>query len=69
MSPLEAIQAATIRASELLGYEDSIGTLEPGEFADLVAVSGDPCQEIGEMEKVKFVMKGGAVCLDGRENL
>ena len=61
MKPLEAIQAATIRASELIGMSDQIGTLVPGKYADIVAVSGDPLADVENMENVVFVMKGGAV--------
>jgi imidazolonepropionase-like amidohydrolase len=61
MQPLEAIQAATVRGSELLGLSDQIGTLETGKYADVVAVSGDPLANIQAMENVVFVMKGGVV--------
>ena len=61
MKPLDAIQAATVRASELLGMSDQIGTLETGKYADVVAVSGDPLTDIQTMESVVFVMKGGVV--------
>jgi imidazolonepropionase-like amidohydrolase len=66
MSPLEAIQAATVRASELLGLSDQIGTVEPGKFADIVAVRGDPTANIGAIENVVFVMKGGKVMVGGK---
>lgn len=59
MSPLEAIRAATVNASELLGWQDRVGSLEPGKYADLIAVSGDPLKDITELERVHFVMKGG----------
>ncbi len=61
MKPLDAIQAATVRASELLGMSDQIGTLEMGKYADVVAVTGDPLADIQAMESVVFVMKGGVV--------
>ena len=61
MKPLDAIQAATVRASELLGMSDQIGTLETGKYADVVAVTGDPLVDIQAMEGVVFVMKGGVV--------
>ena len=61
MKPLEAIQAATLRASELIGMSDQIGTLESGKYADIVAVAGDPLTDIQAMENVVFVMKGGVV--------
>jgi imidazolonepropionase-like amidohydrolase len=59
MKPVEALQAATVNASQLLGLSDQIGTLEPGKFADVVAVSGDPTTNIKAMNDVVFVMKGG----------
>ncbi len=61
MKPLDAIQAATVRASELLGMSDQIGTLETGKYADVVAVTGDPLADVQAMESVVFVMKGGVV--------
>jgi imidazolonepropionase-like amidohydrolase len=48
----------------MLGWADRIGTIEPGKFADLVAVPGDPVADIGELERVRFVMKGGRVIRD-----
>jgi imidazolonepropionase-like amidohydrolase len=56
----EAIQAATVRAAEALGRDD-LGLLAPGRFADLIAVDGDPLADVGQLEKVTFVMKGGKV--------
>jgi imidazolonepropionase-like amidohydrolase len=61
MQPLEAIQAATVSAAELLGWADKIGALEAGHYADLIAVSGDPASDVRVLESVKFVMKGGTV--------
>lgn len=61
MTPAQAIQAATVKASELLGMQDRIGTVEAGKFADIVAVPGDPLADVTILEKVDFVMKGGAV--------
>ena len=61
MPPLDIIRAATSNAAELLGWQDRIGVIEAGKLADLVAVSGDPLQDITELERVKFVMKGGVV--------
>jgi imidazolonepropionase-like amidohydrolase len=61
MTPLAAIQTATVNASDLLGSKFNVGTLEPGKFADIVAVDGDPTKDVTVLEHVKFVMKGGAV--------
>jgi imidazolonepropionase-like amidohydrolase len=61
MRPVEAMRAATSVAAELMGWQDRIGSIEPGKFADLVAVAGDPATDITELERVKFVMKGGQV--------
>jgi imidazolonepropionase-like amidohydrolase len=61
MTPVQAIRAATIDAATLMGWNDRIGSVEPGKFADLVAVEGDPTRDITELERVKFVMKGGHV--------
>jgi imidazolonepropionase-like amidohydrolase len=61
LTPLQAIQAATINAAELLGWADKIGAIEPGKWADIVAVDGDPLQDVTMLERVQFVMKGGAV--------
>jgi imidazolonepropionase-like amidohydrolase len=61
LSPLGAIQAATANAAELLGWSKDMGAIEPGKYADIVAVNGDPLADIGAMERVVFVMKGGEV--------
>ena len=61
MTPTRAIQAATSLGAENMGWEDRVGVVEKGKFADLVAVSGDPLQDITELQRVKFVMKGGKV--------
>jgi imidazolonepropionase-like amidohydrolase len=71
MTPLAAIQSATLNAADLLGWSDRVGSLETGHYADLIAVDGDPLADITTLEHVKFVMKGGAVVKDeyssGRE--
>ena len=61
MTPAEAIHAATGSAAELMGWQDRVGSLEAGKFADVVAVSGDPLEDITELERIRFVMKGGKV--------
>jgi imidazolonepropionase-like amidohydrolase len=61
MTPLAAIQTATINAADLLGPKFQVGTLEPGKFADMIAVDGDPTKDVTILEHVKFVMKGGTV--------
>jgi imidazolonepropionase-like amidohydrolase len=61
MSPLDAIRAATINAAELLAWQDKVGALEPGHYADVIAVDGDPLADITVLQHVKFVMKDGAV--------
>jgi imidazolonepropionase-like amidohydrolase len=61
MTPMQAIQSATIRAAELLGKEGELGSTAPGRFADLVAVKGDPLANIRALENVSHVMKGGGV--------
>ena len=64
MTPAHALLAATAAAADLLGLADKIGTLETGKLADLVAVPGDPLQDIRQTEKVTFVMQGGKVVKD-----
>jgi imidazolonepropionase-like amidohydrolase len=61
MKPMDAIQAATIRAADLIGWSDKVGTLEAGHYADLVATNGDPLSDVKALETLTFVMKGGAV--------
>ena len=61
LTPMEAIKAATVNSADLLGWSDKIGSISIGKLADIVAVDGDPLKDISEMEKVKFVMKGGVV--------
>ena len=61
LTPLQAIQAATVNAADLLGWQGKVGSLEPGTWADIVAVDGDPLKDVTTLERVKFVMKGGDV--------
>jgi imidazolonepropionase-like amidohydrolase len=61
MTPLAAMQAATLNAADLLGWSDRVGSLAPGHFADLIAVEGDPLQDITVLQNVKVVVKGGEV--------
>jgi imidazolonepropionase-like amidohydrolase len=61
MPPMQAIKSGTSLAAELLGQENNFGAVVPGLFADIVAVSGDPLRDITELQRVKFVMKGGVV--------
>lgn len=61
MKPIDAIQAATINAADLLGWKDKVGILEPGHYADIVAVTGDPLSDVKVLESPVFVMKGGQI--------
>jgi imidazolonepropionase-like amidohydrolase len=61
LTPLQSIQAGTLNAADLLGWSGRVGTLEPGAWADIVAVDGDPLKDITTLQRVKFVMKGGEV--------
>ncbi len=61
LTPLQAIQSATINDADLLGWSDRVGTIEPGKWADIIAVDGDPLADVTTLERVKFVMKGGEV--------
>jgi imidazolonepropionase-like amidohydrolase len=61
MTPMQAIQSATLSAAQLLGWEDRVGSLTPGKYADIIAVEGDAMADLGRFEKVLFVMKGGVV--------
>ena len=61
MKPVDAIQAATVNAADLIGWADKVGALEKGHYADLIAVDGDPLVDVKVLENVKFVMKGGNV--------
>src|SRR5436190_14659022 len=61
MTPAATIQAGTMTNAEMLGWQDRIGSIDKGKFADMIAVSGDPLTDITELQRVKFVMKGGKV--------
>jgi len=66
MTPLQAIRSATTTAAACLGWDDTVGTLTPGRFADLVAVDGDPLEDIAVLERPVVVVKGGRVAVDNR---
>jgi imidazolonepropionase-like amidohydrolase len=61
MTPIQAIRSATVSASQLLGWTDNVGTIEAGRYADIIAVDGDPLKDVTTLERVQWVMKGGAV--------
>ena len=61
MPPLAVLQADWLNGAKLLGWEGQIGALEPGYLADVIAVPGDPLEDIGVLQKVSFVMKGGVI--------
>ena len=61
MTPLQAIRSATSVAAENIGWGDRVGSVEKGKYADLIAVAGNPANDVTELERVKFVMKGGQV--------
>src|SRR5580704_12731634 len=61
MKPIDAIQAATVNAADLLGWASKVGTLDTGHYADVIAVTGDPLSNVRVLESVEFVMKGGVV--------
>jgi imidazolonepropionase-like amidohydrolase len=64
LPPIEAIRAATLNAADLMGWQDRVGAVEPGKYADMIAVDGDPLADISVLQNVKFVMKGGVVVQD-----
>ena len=68
MSPMQAIQTATLSNATLFGIEDEIGSITVGKAADLIAVTGDPLDNIRELEDIDFVMKAGVVYLDEISN-
>jgi imidazolonepropionase-like amidohydrolase len=61
LATIEAIRAATTRAADLIGWPDDVGAVEPGKFADFIAVQGDPLEDIAVLQHVAFVMKGGTI--------
>ena len=61
MKPIDALLSATVNSAELLGIDDISGTLEQGKLADIVAIPGNPLEDISLMERVSFVMKDGVV--------
>ena len=61
MTPMQAIQAATSNAADLLGHGNELGSIKAGKFADLIAIKGDPLKDISVLERVEFVMKDGKV--------
>jgi imidazolonepropionase-like amidohydrolase len=64
MAPVDALRAGTLNAAELMGWDDRVGTIEPGKYADLAAVAGNPLEDITWMQRAGFVMKGGVVYKD-----
>jgi imidazolonepropionase-like amidohydrolase len=65
MTPAQAIRAATSSAADLIGRSRDVGTIEANKFADIIAVTADPLQDVRALENVGFVMKGGVVVKDG----
>jgi imidazolonepropionase-like amidohydrolase len=66
MTPIEAIRAATMNAAAALGMERELGRIAPGQFADMIAVAGDPLADVRALETVAVVIKGGVVVKDAR---
>jgi imidazolonepropionase-like amidohydrolase len=61
MTPMQAVRSATLSAAELMGWEDRVGSLAAGKYADIIAVEGDALADLGRLGQVRFVMKGGVV--------
>jgi imidazolonepropionase-like amidohydrolase len=61
MTPMQAIQAATSSAADLLGHSSEVGSVKPGKYADIIAVSADPLADVSVLENVQFVMKDGKI--------
>lgn len=68
MTPMQAIQSATINAATMMGWNDRVGSIAAGKFADIIAVQGDPLKDVGVYRKVGFVMKGGAVVVASEQH-
>jgi imidazolonepropionase-like amidohydrolase len=68
LTSMQMIQMATVNAADLMGWSAKVGELSPAHFADLIAVQGDPLADVTELERVKFVMKGGAVVRNSLKN-
>ena len=66
MTPIEAIQSATVNAAQALGRSGDVGTLAVGQYGDIIAVAGDPRRDVTELTRVRVVIKGGAVVRDDR---
>ncbi len=64
MTPIQAIRAAATSAADLIGRGKDVGSIEPGKYADLIAVTSDPLQDVKALENVGFVMKGGTIYKD-----
>jgi imidazolonepropionase-like amidohydrolase len=69
MTPLQALRSATSVGAENIGWSDRVGSIEKGKYADIIAVAGNPAVDVTEMERVKFVMKGGQVYRNDLSNL
>lgn len=61
MSPRDILRSATLTAAELMGWQNQVGSLEKGKFADIVAVEGNPLEDIAALTRVRFVMKDGVI--------
>jgi len=64
MTPLRGIQTGTVNAADLMGWSDKVGSIAPGKWADMIAVSGDPLKDVKLLQHVVFVMKSGVVYKD-----
>ena len=69
LTPAEAIRAGTMTNAEALGWQDQIGSIDKGKFADLIAVFGDPLADITELQRVKVVIKGGKIIKNDMEQV